>query len=85
MFVGPFFRAYLISTGELIGCSAYWGDEQFSYGNIQIDTFKDVWHSDKRRQSFEFVSEKLDICECRKGCRMDVVNDYLEIKAPTKS
>jgi MoaA/NifB/PqqE/SkfB family radical SAM enzyme len=75
----PFLWAYLMADGSLYGCSAYLLDSRFDYGNIMTDSFEKVWQGEKRRQNFEFIQKALDISECRKNCRMDAANRYIEL------
>lgn len=77
------FWSYIDSGGNVWGCSAYLGDERFSYGNIYKSSFKDIWEGEKRRDSLYWVEHELDVAGCRVNCRMDEINMYLwELKHP---
>jgi radical SAM protein with 4Fe4S-binding SPASM domain len=74
----PYLWAYIMATGDLYSCSAYLLDPRFNLGNLATNTFKDIWHSEKRRANWEFVRKGLDIHDCRINCRMDKSNRYLD-------
>jgi len=71
------FWSYIDSGGNVWGCSAYLGDEAFQYGNIQEQTFDEIWKGERRKNNLKMVAERLDPEECRMNCRMDEINLYL--------
>jgi len=77
------FWTYIDAGGDVWGCSIYLGNKDFLYGNIYKNTFKEIWESDARKRSLEFVAKTLDTKNCRVNCRMDEINRYLwELKNP---
>jgi cyclic pyranopterin phosphate synthase len=73
----PYMWAYLMANGDLYSCSAYLLDDRFNLGNLNKQTFKEVWEGEKRRANWQYVRETLNIHECRVNCRMDKSNRYL--------
>jgi len=66
------FWAYLDAGGNLWGCSAYLGHDEWNWGRY-TEKFLDIWFGDKRRDCVD----TLDIQQCRVGCRMSRCNEYL--------
>jgi hypothetical protein len=52
-------------------------DDKFCYGNIYNNSFEEIWEGDKRKESYEYIQNELDINNCRVNCRMDDINRYL--------
>lgn len=73
----PYFWAYIMATGDVFGCSAHLLDPRFNFGNINRDSFDKIWTGEKRRALIEEM-ETFDISNCRKNCRMNKVNKYLD-------
>jgi radical SAM protein with 4Fe4S-binding SPASM domain len=73
----PFFWAYISSDGSVYGCSAFLGDKKFNYGNINKQTFKEIWQSSKRAASIKHLKNKKVLSGCRLNCRMEAANKYL--------
>lgn len=74
----PSVWAYIMADGSVYSCSAYLLDDRFKLGNILEEDFNSIWTSDRRMEHAEFVSNQLDISECRVNCRMDQVNRFLD-------
>ena len=71
------FWSYIDAGGNVLGCSIYLDDERFIYGNINEQTFREIWEGEKRKKSLCWVENEFDASNCRINCRMDKVNKYL--------
>lgn len=74
----PFAWGYVMADGSVYSCSAYMNDPRFCLGNVKEQSFREIWHSEARRKNFDLVRNTLNIDECRRNCRMDEVNRYLD-------
>lgn len=72
----PFF-ALIDSNGNVIPCNMFYNNPEFTYGNINEQLFSQIWASDKRKEVVKRLAER-GTSECRRGCRLDVINRYLE-------
>jgi radical SAM protein with 4Fe4S-binding SPASM domain len=73
----PYMWAYVMASGDVYSCSAYLLNDKFNLGNLNKQTFKEIWEGEKRRLNWKHVREELNIKDCRLNCRMDKTNRYL--------
>ncbi len=72
------FMTHIDAAGNVWPCIAHIGTERFSYGNVNDNTFEEIWNSQRRKDVVEAL-RKLDINKvCREACRLDEINKYLE-------
>lgn len=77
------FWSYIDAGGGVWGCSVHLTDERFFYGNINDESFADIWHGERRRKSLAFTCGEMDAAHCRVNCRLDEINRYLwELRHP---
>lgn len=72
---GLSFFALIDAKGEIFPCSLFYNKPDFTYGNLYKDSFEEIWKSEKRKQILAKINPSLT--GCRHGCRLDVVNRYL--------
>jgi len=71
----PFF-ALIDAKGNIIPCNLFYNNPEFTYGNLNEQSFTEIWEGEKRKSVIEKIKQN-GIHECRKGCRLDVINRYL--------
>ncbi len=77
------FMTHIDAAGNVWPCVAHIGNKEFLYGNINEQTFEEIWEGPQR----EAVSDKINSLDinkaCREACRLDEINKYLnELKHP---
>lgn len=72
----PMFWTYSMADGNMYSCSAHLLDKRFCIGNLNKQSFQEIWEGDGRRQNWELM-KSFDIKQCRLNCRMDKQNRYL--------
>ena len=73
----PFMWVYSQADGRVFTCSAHLLDDRFCIGNLNQNSFQEIWEGDGRRKQWEMMKE-FDIKQCRKNCRQNQVNIYLD-------
>jgi len=72
----PFMWVYAMGDGRVFTCSAHLLDERFCIGNLNENTFQEIWEGDGRRKQWELM-KTFNIKQCRLNCRMNAVNKHL--------
>lgn len=77
------FMTHIDAKGNVWPCVAHIGADEFKYGNINEQTFAEIWESERRQLVIQKL-EKMNINKvCREACRLDEINKYLyELKNP---
>ena len=73
---GVNFFALIDALGNVIPCNIFYEKEDYYYGNINKNTFSEIWKSEKRKEVLKKLYGK-GCTDCRKGCRLNFVNKYL--------
>lgn len=73
----PMAWVYICADGSVYSCSGFLGDERFRLGNINEQTFEEIWFSKKRKEQIEMMKDFDAKQYCREGCRMKMTNKTL--------
>jgi len=71
------FFTLIDALGNVMPCNLFYEKSEFYYGNLHESTFEEIWKSDKRKKVLKKLHEK-GCSNCRKGCRLNFVNKYLD-------
>lgn len=81
---GVSFFAYISSNGDIFPCQSFVSKVELSYGNVHQASFSEIWKSSHKAKVLDFITNDLDVSQCRKACRLDEINRYLwELKHPS--
>lgn len=70
------FFALIDALGNIIPCNIFYEKEDYYYGNINQNTFSEIWKSNKRKDVVNKLYNE-GCTKCRNGCRLNYVNKYL--------
>ena len=69
---------YVSGNSDVYACGAHIGNPLFLLGNINTDSIASIWKSESRKSCLSHVQNDLDLNTCRRTCRMDEANAYIE-------
>jgi len=73
---GLSFFCLIDAKGNVLPCNLFYEHPDFTYGNLNTQSFSQIWEGEKRKQVLEKIKQK-GTKDCRVGCRCDVINRYL--------
>ncbi len=77
------FMTHIDAKGNVWPCVAHIGTGGLCYGNINEQTFEEIWEGEKRKKIVEQLNVMNINQSCREACRLDEINKYLdELKHP---
>lgn len=78
---GHWFTNAVGADGKIYICCNLIGQEEFAFGNLKTETFKDAWYSQKRRD----IAASIDVERCMHLCKHHEVNKLLgKLKQPVQ-
>lgn len=77
------FMAVVDSDGSVISCNGHWREEDYTYGNLNENSFKEIWESDRRISITKRMNKHVEHSECYSPCRNYSCNKLLwDLKNP---
>lgn len=77
------FMVYVDAKGNLWPCIAFMGKEELKYGNLNEESFVNIWEGNHRKEIVDYFMNMDLEKNCRELCRLDEMNRYLdELKNP---
>lgn len=81
---GTSFISVLNSAGDIGCCLPYWDEEEYIFGNVFEESFRQIWQGERRKRLKMILEEQLAVAACPPNCRPNAVNDFIwEIRHPT--
>lgn len=77
------FAAFISASGDVYPCNLFFGNRDFSFGNIRREKFSKIWEGNRRKRIISLINNSQIMRKCRKACRLDEINRYLwKLKYP---
>jgi radical SAM protein with 4Fe4S-binding SPASM domain len=73
---GLSFFTLIDAKGNVIPCNLFYNNNDFTYGNLNKNSFSEIWEGERRKGVLAKLRER-GVKSCREGCRLDTVNRYL--------
>ena len=78
------FIVFIDENGDVFSCFSHQYDKKTIMGNIFENSFKDIWNSQQKKDSIEYINNCIEKNNCQPNCRHHQINNYLwHIKNPS--
>ena len=71
------FICQISADGGVFTCCAFFGVENYCYGNLHNNNLTEIWYSTRAKEIRNKIAEEQDVHSCMSYCRMHQVNRYL--------
>lgn len=71
------FIVYIRENGDVYTCFSYMSDSNTVLGNINEQSFSDLWASDVKQAAIDYINNKINKNRCQPNCRHHQINNYL--------
>lgn len=74
---GLFFEAQIDADGGVYPCNYYWRNKEFCYGDLNKQSFEEIWKSERRYNVIKKIFQEHDLSNCIFGCKQMHINKTL--------
>lgn len=71
------FHTMICADGGVCPCCDLQGREEFYFGNINSQSFSEIWTGERRKQVMEMIKAS-GMAPCPGACKLDPMNQYLD-------
>ena len=78
------FIVFIDENGDVYSCFSHQYDKKTIMGNIFESSFKEIWKSQQKKDSIDYINNCIEKNNCQPNCRHHQINNYLwNIKNPS--
>jgi radical SAM protein with 4Fe4S-binding SPASM domain len=72
------FMTNIDSDGRIFGCGGYWQDDRYCYGDINKQSFSEIWNGEEHKKIMNNMINNVNFEECYNCCRNHAINKFLD-------
>lgn len=75
--IGLPFITQILANGGIYPCCQYFDDDSKCFGNLNEQSFSEIWRGNKKREIIKFIENNVDVGKCMTYCRHHSTNLFL--------